>query len=102
MLEMTGGKPACPAIVSTCLVWRRKAPVPGNPSLQRFRTTRCRAKIPALRGMDNQGGMPQRQAQRTSIPPLAGAAGGVSHPNRGYVRDAGGVPAFVNSRFRAG
>ena len=39
MLEMTGGKPACPAIVSTCLVWRRKAPVPGNPSLQRFRTT---------------------------------------------------------------
>ena len=72
--------------------------------------TRREAQIPARRGMDNQGEghdywsgdfilVLDREANTTSTPGRRSLR--MSHINYGSVRDGGGGPSILNSRFRA-
>ena len=57
---------------------------------------------PGSKGHGQPGLKPQCQAQRTSIPPSAGAACGRSQTNGGSAWNASCAPTVLSSRFRAG
>ena len=65
-------------------------------------TALVQGENPGSKGHGQPGWKPQRQAQRTSIPPSAGAACGLPHTNGGSAWNANCAHTVMNSRFRAG
>ena len=65
-------------------------------------TASVQGENPGSKGHGQPGWKPQCQAQRTSIPPSAGAACGRSHINGGSAWNASCTPTVMNSRFQAG
>ena len=65
-------------------------------------TASVQGENPGSKGHGQPGWKPQCQAQRTSIPPSAGAACGRSQTNGGSAWNASCAPTVMNSRFRAG